>query len=399
MNKVIAIHLHGTAFQLEEGGYETLRAYLDNAVRQLGANPDKAEILADIEQAIADKFRALLSSGRNVVLSTEVDAVVREMGPVTDDSSAGSSSARPEPTASASSSSDSSHLPPQPKRLYRLKDGAMLAGVCNGLAAYLGVDVTLLRLVVAILIFFSFGTVAIAYLVGILIIPKAQTPEEKTAASGPTPTAQEFIRRAKEGYYEGFKTWGDREAHRAWKRKFKTEMRDWKQRLRREYRWGWCPPPTPPIPPCPPMAPVQPPCPPPGGYTVALPILSTIKALLTFLLAFALISLIANGSVFGLSLPGGLPVWAGVILLILAYNVIVAPIKAMRRACYYRLQGQPYFWHPFAELWGCLMTLCIVALSVWFADHFIPGFHQALLSFPEFCRHAADNIQQWWTHK
>jgi hypothetical protein len=40
MNKVIAIHLHGTAFQLEEGGYETLRAYLDNAARQLdGSTP------------------------------------------------------------------------------------------------------------------------------------------------------------------------------------------------------------------------------------------------------------------------------------------------------------------------------------------------------------------------
>ena len=398
MNKVISIHLHGVAFQLEEGGYDALRAYLDNAARQLGANPDKAEILADIEQAIADKFRASLSSGRNVVLSSEVEAVVQGMGPVTDDSSKGDSGAKPEPTASTSSSS----VPPQPKRLYRLKDGAMLAGVCNGLAAYLGIDVTLLRLVVAILIFFSFGTVAIAYIVGILIIPKAQTPEEKTAASGPTPTAQEFIRRAKEGYYEGFKTWGDREAHRAWKRKFKSEMREWNQRLRREYRWGWWAHPTPPIPttppvpPCPPMAHMQPPIQAPEGYTIALPILSTIKALLTFLLAFAILSLIATGSVFGLSLPGGLPVWTGVILLVLAYNVVVAPIKAMRRACYYRLQGQPYFWHPFSELWQCIMTLCIVALSVWFADHFIPGFHEALLSFPEFCRHAGENIQQWW---
>ena len=164
-------------------------------------------------------------------------------------------------------------------------------------------------------------------------------------------------------------------------------MRDWK----RSFRWErWAPPAC--------AAPSTP-CPAPEGYTIALPILSTIKALLTFLLAFAIISLIATDSVFGLSLPGGLPVWAGVILLILAYNVVVAPIKAMRRACYYRIQGQPYFWHPFSELWQCIMTLCIVGLSVWFADHFIPGFHEALLSFPEFCRHAGENIQQWWTHK
>jgi len=58
MNKVITIHLHGTAFQLEEGGYDALRAYLDQAARQLEPNPDRAEILADIEQAIGEKFRA-----------------------------------------------------------------------------------------------------------------------------------------------------------------------------------------------------------------------------------------------------------------------------------------------------------------------------------------------------
>ena len=53
MNKVITINLHGNAYQLEEAGYDSLRAYLDDAARQLEGNPDKDEIIADIEQAIA----------------------------------------------------------------------------------------------------------------------------------------------------------------------------------------------------------------------------------------------------------------------------------------------------------------------------------------------------------
>jgi phage shock protein PspC (stress-responsive transcriptional regulator) len=391
MNKVISIHLHGVAFQLEEGGYDALRAYLDNANRQLERNPDSAEILADIEQAIADKFTARLTGGRNVVLTTEVAAVIAEIGPVTDGSETTTEAEgenktdnglQPFKTDTARSSSG--------KRLYRIKEGAMLAGVCNGLAAYIGIDVTLLRLAVAVLIFFSFGTVAIAYLVGIIIIPKAETPEQKAATTGPSPTAQEFIRKAKEGYYEGFKTMHDREAHRAWKRKFKSEMRDWKRKFRQEFRWGFpCPPPSPP-----PSTTI--PVPPPDGIHIVMPLLSTLRAVLIFLCWFAVLSLLTTGTILGVPLPGQLPVWASVILLILAYKVAVAPIKSLRRIYYYRLNGWPAYWHPFADVVQTLLTVFILAFGIWMADCFIPGFHQALLNFPIFCQQVADSIHQWW---
>jgi len=387
MNKVISIHLHGVAFQLEEGGYEALRTYLGKAEQQLANNPDKAEILADIEQAIGDKFRAQLTNSRNVVLTAQVEAVIVEMGPVTNEDGPAPS---PEPDAKpntgfAGRPGEATQAEPPVRRLYRLKDGAMLAGVCNGLAAYLGIDVTLLRLVIAVLIFCSFGTVALAYLVAIIIIPKARTPEQKAAATGPTQTAHDFVRMAREGYYEGVKTFPDRHARREWRRKFRQEMRDWKHSFRWEH---WTPPHwEPPVPTCPPS----------GGYSVAIPVLSTLKALFVFFFVFAILSLIATGSVFGLPLPGGLPVWAGVILLFLAYKVVVAPIKAMRRACYFRSLGQPYYWHPMTDLWQGLVTLGIVVLCVFLADLLVPGFHRALLALPDFLHNAADAVQQWWT--
>ncbi|HET7535153.1 MAG TPA: hypothetical protein VFJ90_01770, partial [Candidatus Didemnitutus sp.] len=86
MNKVIIIHLNGHAYHLEEGGYDALRVYLDSAARQLEGNPDKDEIIADIEQAIADKCRAVLSASRTVVLTSDIEAIIAEMGPVDDGS-------------------------------------------------------------------------------------------------------------------------------------------------------------------------------------------------------------------------------------------------------------------------------------------------------------------------
>ena len=65
-------------------------------------------------------------------------------------------------------------LPPptHPKRLVRRRDDRMIAGVCSGVAAYLGVDVTLVRLVTVLGAVFGFGTFIVAYVVGWLLIPE-----------------------------------------------------------------------------------------------------------------------------------------------------------------------------------------------------------------------------------
>jgi phage shock protein PspC (stress-responsive transcriptional regulator) len=58
------------------------------------------------------------------------------------------------------------------KRVLRLRDGRMVAGVCAGLAAYFNVDVNLVRL--------GFGVFTVFYGLGILIylIAWAILPEE-----------------------------------------------------------------------------------------------------------------------------------------------------------------------------------------------------------------------------
>src|SRR5690349_8361662 len=84
MNKVTVVSLAGNAFHFEEPAHETVSAYLARASRALATNPDRAEILFDLEQAIADKCQRFLGKHKNVITAEEVAQVVREMGPVQD---------------------------------------------------------------------------------------------------------------------------------------------------------------------------------------------------------------------------------------------------------------------------------------------------------------------------
>jgi phage shock protein C len=56
------------------------------------------------------------------------------------------------------------------KRLYRIRDGRLVAGVCVGLAAYFGVDPTLVRLAFALLTVFG-GLGVLLYLCAWIVIP------------------------------------------------------------------------------------------------------------------------------------------------------------------------------------------------------------------------------------
>ena len=57
------------------------------------------------------------------------------------------------------------------RHLFQIRAGAMLSGVCNGLAAYFGVDPTLVRLAFALVTVFG-GIGVLLYLVAWIVIPE-----------------------------------------------------------------------------------------------------------------------------------------------------------------------------------------------------------------------------------
>jgi phage shock protein PspC (stress-responsive transcriptional regulator) len=381
MNKVITINLGGNAYQLEEGGYDALRAYLESAAARLQGNPDRDEILSDIERAIAEKFRALLAANKTVVVTKEVAAVLAEMGPIeADPGEAAAPGASGADGPGAAGEERAAERGGPPRRLYRIHEGAMIAGVCNGIAAYVNVDPTLVRLAFVILTML-WGSGLLVYVVMAIVVPEARSPEEKAAASGDPATAQEFIRRAKEGYYEAMKGFPDRKARREWKRRFKRDMRANADQWRQNWHCYWAE-----------HAPFHP------GMGYALPLLSLLHGGAKVLWICALISLLATGAVFGLALPANVPVWAAALLLFIAYGIFACPLKIARHTCYRGLGNARWAW-SFVFLLDALVWLAVVAALLWLAVHHIPELREAVRSIPSLAHQAADDIRAWWKGK
>ena len=56
------------------------------------------------------------------------------------------------------------------KKLYKSDVDRKLCGVCGGIAEYLGIDSTIVRLIWVVLVVF-FGTGILAYIISALVIP------------------------------------------------------------------------------------------------------------------------------------------------------------------------------------------------------------------------------------
>ncbi|MBI5425640.1 MAG: PspC domain-containing protein [Opitutae bacterium] len=389
MNKVITINLGGTAYQLEETGYDALRAYLEAAGARLQNNPDRGEILSDIEASIGEKFRGRLNAHKNVVTAQEVAAVLAEMGPIEDDSSAHApgGAARNEPKSECDEPRAAGAAGAGPvKRLYRIYDGAMVSGVCNGLGAYFGVDPTIVR-VAFVLLTLAWGAGALVYLLLVIVVPVAKSPEEKAASAGEPFTAQEFIKRARAGYYGAMRDFHDHHARREWKRRFREEMRGWRRSFRREMRagaWGrsacfsegGAVPPTP---------------------TFALPFISVMHGMLAVLMVCAVITLLATGTLLGAALPANLPVWVALLLMLFAYGMVSWPLKAARRAFYHgAFSGPPWAWSA-AMAVDWVVWLAVVAVMLWLAVKHLPMAQDAVHNLPGVARDAAHSIREWWS--
>lgn len=171
MNTVTTINLGGKAYQLEEKGYTLLATYLAEATSALEGNPDKEEIIADFEIAVAEKCSRYLSDAKNVVTASEIETIIKEMGPVETNTDQSSSFGETEKAKSS------------PKRLYRDGDNRVIAGVASGLGHYFGVDPVILRIIFIASLFVG-GAGFIAYIILWLAVPEAKTTAQKLEMRG-----------------------------------------------------------------------------------------------------------------------------------------------------------------------------------------------------------------------
>jgi phage shock protein PspC (stress-responsive transcriptional regulator) len=200
MRKVVTISLNGRACQVEEAGSGALDLYLQDAARTLAGNPDLAEILTDLEQALSDRCQDCLHAHKDVVSSEDVARILAAMGPVEPDGPS-----REGPTAAT----PPNEAPPStPRSFFRRQDGSrrplrripsegMLGGVCAGVAAFIGVDLVWVRLVFLALLVLTGGSFAILWLAMWVMMPRAVTPDDTAAVRGEPLNARDILDRTR----------------------------------------------------------------------------------------------------------------------------------------------------------------------------------------------------------
>jgi phage shock protein PspC (stress-responsive transcriptional regulator) len=355
MREVLTISLNGNAYQIEQGGYEALRSYLATAQATLSADPDKAEILADLEQAIAEKCDRYLSASKNVVTPEEMQQILAEMGPVVAEPGQPGAAGPEAPAGGATPDAEPAPGAATDKRLYQIQEGAMVSGVCMGLAAYFGVDVTIVRLIFVGLAFLSGGLFILAYIAMMLVIPHASTSEERAAAYGQPFNAAHLInafRRQQsspgESQWQQWRRWQwqARRDARAWRREWRRGQRQMRRSMR-----GWGPPPLHPD----------------AAYGaplligVLMPIFALLHVALVLLFVASIVQLVTLGQIFGWQPPPDIPLWADIVILVVLLNLFTEPLRLMRRSYYYHGAGTNLGLALWASLlWVGFMVACLV---------------------------------------
>jgi phage shock protein PspC (stress-responsive transcriptional regulator) len=359
MHKVISINLNGNAYQLDDEAYEALRAYLDGALHALRDNPDRTEIVADLEQAIAEKCGRYLGPQKTVVLKSEIDQIIREMGPVESGQPASADAG-----GTASQQQQKKAEDARPQRLFRIREGAMFAGVCSGLAAYFNLDVTLIRVLFVIGVFITSGVAILAYFVMMLVVPEANTPDEHAAAHGLPFNAQEIVDRATR-FAKGDAAW-----RRHWRRKERRLRREWRSAMD-ERRW---------------RADDM-----PGAMlaSIMVPVFMVINLALFVVLLLAIHTLATTGGIAGWVIPPDMPFWVAILLLVLIFGLVTSPLSAAR-AISYRAYGH---YPVFAVLSG-LVWLSVVGFLLWIGSQHQPEIRDFIQSLPAMWNDVWTRLQQ-----
>lgn len=186
MKKTLIINIGNSIIHFEEDAFETLTGYLNRIKAHFAHSADNFEIVADIEQRIAEILRErLVVTQSQVVVQEDVALVIAQMGSISDF----------EAEDEESIQDDSNYK--SYKRLFRDTDDVIIAGVCSGLGQYLNIESRWIRLA-ALLSVFLFGTGFLGYILLWIIMAPANSRAEKMAMRGEPANLQGFKRNYEE---------------------------------------------------------------------------------------------------------------------------------------------------------------------------------------------------------
>ena len=241
MNKTININIAGTVFNVDEDAYDLLNKYLESIKLYFSKMDTDGEIISDIESRIAENFLSKLSNKNNSISLSDVKNIIKIMGTLDDFKEIYDDENKEEETFSSNgkdskklhrnisdkviagvASGISNYFQVDPiiiriiflaslfaggfgffayiicwigipakdgseqiitRRYYRDIDDKVIGGVAMGIAKYFSVDVSIIRILFIVSIFFG-GIGLIVYFILWFITPEAKTVGEKMSMTG-----------------------------------------------------------------------------------------------------------------------------------------------------------------------------------------------------------------------
>ena len=212
MKKTLNINLNGIVFNIDEDAFNMLSEYLDSLRHVFERNGDDAdEIINDIEGRICELLSEKISDERQVVTISHIEEIISRMGHPDEFG---------ESDYNETTENQNSVTPPPytvKRKLFRNPKDKIIGGVCSGIAAYLDMDVTWVRLLFVGLGFLTLSSIIVIYLVLLIVVPEAKTATDILAMNGEEQTihnigktvtnaydnvnrkAQPYIEQAKDG--------------------------------------------------------------------------------------------------------------------------------------------------------------------------------------------------------
>lgn len=182
MKKVITVGIGGRSFVIDEDAFQRLDAYLERFKEKVQMGYHTQEVIDEVEMRIAELFTEYLGPRQEVVNISIVNKVISQLG-LPDGTDADKE------FMSNENKTDSKPM----KKFFRDPDNKTVGGVCSGLAAYLDIDVTLIRIIFLVaLICGSLGFWI--YVIFWIVAPMAQSASDKCEMRGLPITAENLKR-------------------------------------------------------------------------------------------------------------------------------------------------------------------------------------------------------------
>lgn len=171
MKKIININLSGRVLPIEEPAYELLQSYIASLRRRFANEESRDEIINDIEGRIAEILHEKIQRGIACIGDAQVNEVIALMGRPEEIAGEEIGFEEEMATSTTSNTSRQDDAPSQTKKLFRDENNRMIAGVASGIANYISLDPTIIRVLFVLMALSSLGFILFAYILFWILVP------------------------------------------------------------------------------------------------------------------------------------------------------------------------------------------------------------------------------------